>query len=265
MFNFLKVIFKKDIVGYSFAILFTILEIVLIYLAYKIWELPPAILIPTVGMLTFFGVLIIVNLFSKNPELQKAEIRTAIAAALLVVYFFLLATTLFALPTNSSVKPGSGTDSIKVSIPTKSLDKSGFRGDSITVSIPTKLLNPIKPIISTESNSGWELLAYKIEKKKTIPSITDSPKEQTNQNVEPSEIESETESVSANELIKDLLSDYTSLIIVIVAFYFGGRSAEEIVKTLRGATGGNSNGNDLQNDPNNKKPPVPGETGEENK
>ena len=172
---------KHNITGYIVAGLFTIIELVIIGVGYASWKWPPAILIPTIGLLTFFGVLVIVNIFSASPDLRKGEIRNAIAASLLAVYFFMIAVTLFA---------------------------------------PSSPVFKLQPISVSQSQAS------------DVTTPTDTSETGDDQTTQSSE--GETQQTTINDIVKGLLDDYTSLMMVVVGFYFGGRSAEEIVKTLRG-------------------------------
>lgn len=86
--------------GYIVVSLIVILDFVFIIVGTRNpksgFYLPPSLLIPLVGLLTFLGMLIALNLFSPEFSLNKGEIRGAIASSLLVVYFFLITVTLFA-------------------------------------------------------------------------------------------------------------------------------------------------------------------------
>lgn len=166
--------------GYFAAALLVVFEVGLIYFGYKIFKWPPSILIPSIGLSVFLGVLIVVNLFSQSMELQKAEFRSAITASLLVVYFFILAV----IVTDNSEKPWE------------------FRLNNQVQENPTDEQN---------SESG-----------------------DTNKD--------ETKPITTNDLKKDLIDNYTSLMMLVVGFYFGGRTAEEVAKTIKA----NSNDNDKQ-------------------
>ena len=176
---------KRNVGGYVVAGLFTILEVLIIGVGYGVFDWPPAILIPIIGLLTFFGVLIIVNVFSASSDLRKGEVRNAIAASLLAVYFFVVAVALFA--------PASPV----------------YRVEELGSIQPQEAITPE----TTETSDTEDALGAEI-------------------------VEEEAGATSANDIVKGLLDDYTSLIIVVVGFYFGGRSAEEIVKTLRGSRPG---------------------------
>ena len=122
------------------------------------------VLIPSIGILTFFGVMMTANLFSKNNDLQKGEMRISIAASLLVVYFLLVSVTLFA-----------GRD-----------------------------VSPLRQF-NQENQCSEE--------------TQNCPENAT----------------TVNDILKGTLDNYTSLIVVVVAFYFGGRSVEEAAKTIKDA------------------------------
>ena len=58
-------------------------------------QLPPAIMVPAVGIITLLGVLSISNFFQGNSDMRNGQIRAAIAASVLAVYFFVLSLVLF--------------------------------------------------------------------------------------------------------------------------------------------------------------------------
>jgi hypothetical protein len=59
------------------------------------WDWSPAQLTPVVGLITFFGTLLISNLFSNEGNLRKGEVRHAIAASILSVFYYILAILVF--------------------------------------------------------------------------------------------------------------------------------------------------------------------------
>jgi hypothetical protein len=168
-------------IGYLVAAAFAIATLWIIKAGYSNWKWPPAILIPTIGLLTFFGVLIVANLFSRSRDLREGEVRTAVAASLLAVYFFLLAVTLFASSSPMfRIQPGTVTPS------------SQADADPAT--------------------------------------RTTGPRDNLRARVS----ETETLSPANQDLIRELLGSYTSLLMVVIGFYFGGRSVEQVAKTLKG-------------------------------
>ena len=84
------------IVGTLMTIALIVAIVLLTNQAVAEFKWPPAILIPIIGLLTFFGTLALTNAVSQDPNFQKGEIRKAMAASLLSVYFFTLAVTLYA-------------------------------------------------------------------------------------------------------------------------------------------------------------------------
>ena len=118
-------------------------------------------LIPTIGILTFFGVMIVANLFSNNNDIQKGEMRISIAASLLIVYFLLLSFTLFAKE---------------------------------DVSVLQKF------------NQGNQCS----EETQNCPE----------------------NATTVNDILNGMLDNYNTLIMTVIAFYFGGRSIEVAAKTI---------------------------------
>jgi len=84
---------EKRNIGYAVTAFIAIIVVLLALFCSKKFSL--TVLMPAIGLLVFFGMLIIVNLFSPETELKKGEIRKAIAASLLAVYFFIIAISLF--------------------------------------------------------------------------------------------------------------------------------------------------------------------------
>ena len=58
-------------------------------------QLPPAIMVPAVGIITLLGVLSISNFFQGNSDMRNGQIRAAIAASVLAVYFFVISLVMF--------------------------------------------------------------------------------------------------------------------------------------------------------------------------
>lgn len=84
------------IVGTTLTIALAVAAVMLVKAGYKEFDWPPAIMIPVIGILTFFGTLAFTNASSDSADLRKGEMRKAIAASLLSVYFFTLTVTLYA-------------------------------------------------------------------------------------------------------------------------------------------------------------------------
>ena len=94
------------ILGYVSTIVITVADGVMIAFGYRAvadggWGWPPAILVPAVGIVTLLGVLAISSFFQGDKDLRNGQIRAAIAASMLAVYFFVLALVMF---TDSSDK-----------------------------------------------------------------------------------------------------------------------------------------------------------------
>ena len=187
------------IAGYIAAGVLTILVVLVIWVGYKTFGTPPAILIPTVGLLVFFGVLIVVNLFSKSPDLQKGEVRKAVAASLLAVYFFIIAVALFApaspiykVPQTNLVQ-GQATAIEDQDTEEEAEEESSVAGEAAEADV------------AEEGSEAEEGAAEEGAAEAAGPT-------------------------TANDIVNGLLNNFTKLIMVVVGFYFGGRSAEEIVK-----------------------------------
>jgi hypothetical protein len=59
------------------------------------WDWPISILVPMAGVMAFFGVLFIANIFSKSSDLSSGEMRKAITGGIVVTYIFFIMTILF--------------------------------------------------------------------------------------------------------------------------------------------------------------------------
>ena len=88
------------VLGYVTTVVITAVNGIMIAFGYRAvkdggWGWPPAILVPAVGIVTLLGVLAISNFFQGNKDLRNGQIRAAIAASKLAVYFFVLALVMF--------------------------------------------------------------------------------------------------------------------------------------------------------------------------
>jgi hypothetical protein len=93
----------RKILGVLATFLVPLLLVLIIVFAYKekgswAWHWSPAQLTPVVGIITFFGVLLISNLFSGESDMRKGEVRHAIAASILSVFYYVLAVLVFTGP-----------------------------------------------------------------------------------------------------------------------------------------------------------------------
>jgi len=57
--------------------------------------IPPALVVPTVGGMAFFGILIWSSVNSSTDKFDMGEVRTAITGSLVIVYFVVLGFVLF--------------------------------------------------------------------------------------------------------------------------------------------------------------------------
>ncbi len=186
----------------------TILTVVLIFAViaivqsgFKEFKWPPAILIPVVGMLTFFGTLALTNVTSTSPDFSKGEIRKAIAASLLSVYFFVMAVTLYA-----SSSPIYKLESVaQASAQVADAPTDGSETDAATDS-------------STDGASSTD----------TTDSASASAAEEAATPKTPI------------DLVNTLLDGFNKIILAVVGFYFAGRTVEEVTNNRRGETSGDN-------------------------
>lgn len=84
----------RTLLGMFFLLLLIVTESLITWWGYK-ESLPPAILIPLAGIIAFFGMLFVANVFSDDPAISHGEMRKAITASIIVVYFFVITLALF--------------------------------------------------------------------------------------------------------------------------------------------------------------------------
>lgn len=81
--------------AFLIALLVVVLDILALALGTIVTEIPVALSLACVGVITFIGVLLLSNYLSRDPSLAKKEMRKAIAASFTLVYLSLLAVTVF--------------------------------------------------------------------------------------------------------------------------------------------------------------------------
>lgn len=99
------------------------------------WGWPISILVPMAGVMAFFGVLLISNIFSKSSNLSNGEMRKAITGGIVVTYIFFIMTILFSsaspiyrlpAPAEASlVAEATGTPEAEVSLSATATMQSG--------------------------------------------------------------------------------------------------------------------------------------------
>lgn len=189
------------------------------------WGWPISILVPMAGVMTFLGVLLISNIFSKRPDLSNGEMRKAITGGLVVTYIFFIMTILFssASPVYRLFPPTQGTATA-----------------AATEAATTE---------ATTGAGAGDSGVYAVRLQGTEP----APTEATPEPVQPTEVPSETEpaaaveapapteAVDANEadsgsvntpveLAASIIKAFTSLVGVVVGFYFSTRSIDNYNK-----------------------------------
>lgn len=82
-------------VGSAAILVLLVFEYVFISKGFRDWDWPISILVPMSGVMAFFGVLFISNVYSSNPDLSNGEMRKAITAGVVVTYLFFIVTILF--------------------------------------------------------------------------------------------------------------------------------------------------------------------------
>ncbi len=182
------------IIGSILMALLTIIVVLVIYKGYKEFGWPPSIMIPIVGLLTFFGTLTLTGVTTPNSDLQKGEMRKAITAAIMAVYFFVMALTLFA--SSSPV---------------------------------FKLVDRQIELAKASSASTAAPAAT------AVPAATSAPDSEGSADAAPppaASLHQEAVDSSLNT-INIMLESLNNLVLVIVTFYFGSRTVEELNKQIQ--------------------------------
>ena len=181
------------IIGSILMALLTIIVVLVIYKGYKEFGWPPSIMVPIVGLLTFFGTLTLTGVTTPNSDLQKGEMRKAITASMVAVYFFVMALTLFA--TSSPVF--------------KLMDKQ----------------------IALAQASSASAAATPVP----APASTAAPDSEGSADAAPQPAANPSQEAvdSSFSTINTMLESLNNLVLVIVTFYFGSRTVEELNKQIQ--------------------------------
>ncbi|NOH02293.1 MAG: hypothetical protein HND47_10225 [Chloroflexi bacterium] len=174
------------------------------------WGWPISILVPMAGVMAFFGVMLISNVFSKNPDLSHGEMRKAITAGIVVTYIFFIMTTLF-----------SGSSPV-------------YKLVAPATPAPTEEASP-----SPQGDAGLYAVAYLQE---TPPPPTEEAGGEPTE--EPTEAADDSAGSTADdaaqpaaedsidtplELAASIVNAFTTLVGVVVGFYFTSRSFDSYV------------------------------------
>lgn len=137
------------IIGTLMTIALIVAIVLLTNQAVEEFNWPPAILIPIIGLLTFFGTLALTNAVSKDPNFQKGEIRKAMAASLLSVYFFTLAVTLYAnaSPIYRLQETASSAEETSAASPADADADSNEAGDKTPMDLVNTMLDGLNKIM----------------------------------------------------------------------------------------------------------------------
>ncbi|MFZ5908877.1 MAG: hypothetical protein ACOYYU_02550 [Chloroflexota bacterium] len=165
------------------------------------WGWPPSILVPVVGLIAFFGTLLIANIFSASPDLSAGEVRKAITAAVLVVYFFFIVLLLFSSSSPIYRLPANPAGSIAAEETTPAGTPQAASPDETTVEESS----------DQDTQAGGE-------------------GEQAN-------VTSEAAAQEINtplDLAASVINAFTALTATVIGFYFTTRTAENITRTIKG-------------------------------
>lgn len=81
---------KKKRKGFFVAFVIAFLDVLVLIMGLKLEFFPVQWSIGSVGVITFFGTLMLVNFLSESENVDKGEMRKAMAASFIAVYFALL-------------------------------------------------------------------------------------------------------------------------------------------------------------------------------
>lgn len=174
---------------------------------HKGWGWPISILVPMTGIVTFLGVLFIANLYSKTPDLSNGEMRKAITAGILATYIFFIITILF-----SNASPI-------------------YRLQTVTEA------ETATAEASPQSNNGLYLVKSLQETPPppTEEAAQDEPSDPINATEVPAITganSTEDEIDSPLELAANITKAFTSLVGIVIGFYFGSRSFDTYSEKL---------------------------------
>lgn len=185
--------------GYGLIAVLLCGQAALIVVGYKqTW--PPSILIPTVGVVTFFGVLLAANLFSGDAALRKGEMRKAITASMLVVYFFFVSVILFASASPIYKLNQSGESTTPQADVTEEVFVPEIQGDIVPIALQTEATPE--------------------------PQATETP--EPSQVAEPAANDEADVPKTPIDLVYKVISNFTWLMGSVIAFYFGSRTIEDV-------------------------------------
>jgi len=160
------------------------------------WRWPISILVPMSGVMAFFGVLFISNVYSKNPDLSNGEMRKAITAGVVVTYLFFIVTILF-----SSASP------------------------IYRLSTPTE--EPAVTEASPDADSSSSLFLVRQD---ATPEPTEEPGTGTDDEaVQPETDAQDTQETTIDtplQLAASITNAFTTLVAVVVGFYFTTRTVD---------------------------------------
>lgn len=170
------------------------------------WGWPIIILVPMAGVMAFFGVMLISNIFSKDPDLSHGELRKAITAGIVVTYIFFIITTLFS-------------DSSPVyKLVTQSTQNSVEEPQSNLQNNTDLELNEIQPAPTQED------LSSETSDDDTVTDNSPADDNAVQPENDSSDLSNQENIDTPLELAASIVNAFTTLVGVVVGFYFTSRS-----------------------------------------
>lgn len=195
------------------------------------WGWPISILVPMAGVMSFFGVLLISNIFSKSSNLSNGEMRKAITGGIVVTYIFFIMTILFS----------SSSPIYRLSAPVEA---------NPTIEAVETSERTVSPSATATLQSGASLYMVRQEATPTLGGIiieTDTPMPTPTETATaavsetatlPPEPSADTGDTTIQEttiqtpiqLAATVIKAFTTLVGVVVGFYFSARSLDNYNK-----------------------------------
>lgn len=197
------------------------------------WGWPISILVPMAGTMTFLGILFIANIFSKKADLTNGEMRKAITGGILVTYMFFIMIAVFAegSPVYRLYPPATDTPSgVATTEPAEA-----------TEAAPTEA-----PSATEAGDAGAGVLLVRLQETQPPPTgvatepaqpteaATEAPAADSAEPPAPTDAPDAIKQLTENqqvvdtpvELASSIINAFTSLVAVVIGFYFSTRSID---------------------------------------
>lgn len=189
------------------------------------WGWPISILVPMAGVMAFFGVLFISNIFSKNSNLSSGEMRKAITGGIVVTYIFFIMTILFSSASPIyRLTPPPEEDSTNEAIPALEVTATPQSGASLYMA--RQEITPTADSIIVVTDTPIPTPAI---------TVTAMPTESEMVPTEPAADAGDTTFEAAAietpiQLAASVIKAFTTLVGVVIGFYFSTRSIDNYNK-----------------------------------